>query len=148
MTTPKDNLALVKSMYELFNNRKLDEAAKNVAGDCTWTNLPTGQTFKGPLGFKEFAQGWLTAFPDAHVDIQNQVASENAVVTEFIGRGTHNGPLKSPQGSIAPTRKKMDLRFCEILVLKNGKVSEARAYFDAATMMRQLGVSSEAVGSK
>lgn len=146
--TPKENLTLVKNMYALFNQRKLDEAAKTLANDCTWTNVPTGETFKGPSGFKEFAKGWITAFSDAHVEIQNQFASENAVVTEFFGRGTHDGMLKTPTGSIAPTRKKLDLRFCEVLTIKNGKVTDARAYFDTGTMLRQLGIVTESVGSK
>ena len=146
--TPKENLTLGKNLYALFNQRKLDEAAKSVANDCTWTNVPTGETFKGPSGFKEFAQGWVTAFSDARVEIQNQIATENTVVTEFFGRGTHDGPLKSPTGSIAPTRKKLDMRFIEVLTIKNGKVSQARAYFDTGTLMRQLGVMPESVGSR
>ena len=146
--TPKENLALVKNMYALFNQRKLDEAAKTVANDCTWTNVPTGETFKGPSGLKEFAQGWVTAFSDARVEIQNQIASENAVVTEFFGRGTNDGPFKTPAGTIAPTRKKLDMRFIEVLTIKNGKVSEARAYFDTGTLMRQLGILPESVGTR
>ena len=146
--TPKENLTLVKNMYALFNQRKLDEAAKTVANDCTWTNVPTGETFKGPSGFKEFAQGWVTAFSDARVEIQNQIASENAVVTEFFGRGTNDGPFKTPAGTIAPTRKKLDMRFIEVLTIKNGKVSEARAYFDTGTLMRQLGILPESVGTR
>jgi len=146
--TPKENLTLVKNMYALFNQRKVDEAAKTVADDCTWTNVSSGETFKGPSGFKEFAKGWITAFSDARVDIQNQIASENAVVTEFFGRGTHDGTLKTPAASIAPSRKKLDLKFCEVLTIKDGKVTEARLYFDTGTLMRQLGIVSESVGSK
>jgi len=146
--TPKENLTLAKNMYAMFNQRKLDEAAKTVANDCTWTNVSTGETFKGPSGFKEFAKGWITAFSDARVDIQNQFASENAVVTEFFGRGTHDGTLKTPAASIAPTRKKLDLKFCEVLTIKDGKVTGARLYFDTGTLMRQLGIVSESVGSK
>ncbi len=146
--TPKENLTFVKNLYALFNQRKIDEAAKSIAGDCTWTNVPTGETFKGPSGFKQFCQGWITAFSDARVEIQNQFASENGVVTEFFGRGTHDGTLKTPAGSIAPTRKKLDLKFCEVLTIKNGKVTDARAYFDTGTMMRQLGIVPEGVGTK
>ena len=113
-----------------------------------WTNVATGETFKGPSGFKAFAQGWITAISDARVEIQNQIATENAVVTEFFGRGTHDGPLKSPTGSIAPTRKKLDMRFIEVLTIKNGKIAEGRAYFDTGTLLRQLGVLPESVGTR
>ena len=146
--TPKETLALAKNLYALFNQRKLDEAAKTIADDCTWTNVATGETFKGPSGFKAFAQGWITTFSDARVEIQNQIATEDAVVTEFFGRGTHDGPLKSPTGSVAPTRKKLDMRFIEVLTIRNGKIAEARAYFDTGTLMRQLGIMPESVGTR
>ena len=148
MATPKENITLAKSLYELFNQRKVDEAAKNLTSNATWTNTSTGETFQGQSGFKTFCQGWITAFSDARADIQIQFASDTHVVTEFIGRGTHDGPLKSPQGSIPPTKKKINVKFCEILQITNGKVSEGRLYFDTATMMRQLGLSPESIGTR
>ena len=148
MAAPKENIAIAKNMYGLFNDRKLDELTKCVTNDVTWTNLATGETFKGPSGFREFCQKWITAFSDCRVDLQNQVADEGTVVSEFVGRGTHDGPMTTPQGTIAPTKKKIDVRFCEILRITNGKVSEAHLYFDTATMLRQLGVSPEAIGSR
>lgn len=148
MATPKDNIALAKSLYDLFNQRKIDDAAKNLTSNATWTNVATGETFQGQAGFKAFCQGWLTAFSDARVEIKNQFASDTHVVTEFFGRGTHDGPLKSPMGSIPATRKKIDMKFCEVLQITNGKVSEGRAYFDTATMLRQLGVTPESIATR
>jgi steroid delta-isomerase-like uncharacterized protein len=145
--TPKDNIAIVKNLYTLFNQRKVDEASKLVASQCTWTNIPTGQAYVGPSGFKDFCQSWLTAFSDARVEIRNQIANEDMVVTEFTGRGTHDGPLQSPNGTVPATRKKLELSFVEIVKLESGKIVEARAYFDSATLMRQLGILPESVGS-
>lgn len=146
--TAKENLALAKNLYTLFNQRQLDEMTKSVASQCTWTNVPSGQIFKGPSGFKEFCQSWITAFSDARVEIRNQIATDDTVVTEFAGRGTHDGPLQSPAGSIPATRKKLDLNFIEVLKLENGKIIEARAYYDSATLMRQLGLLPESTVSR
>ena len=145
---PNDNLAIVKNLYTLFNQRKLDDAAKAVAPTCTWTNVASGQTFNGPSGFKEFCQGWLTGFSDARIEVRNQIANADTVVTEFTGRGTNDGPLKTPSGSIPATHKKLDMNFIEVLKLENGKVIEARAYFDSATLMRQLGVLPESATAR
>jgi hypothetical protein len=49
--------------------------------------------------------------------------------------------MVGPAGPIAPTQKKLDLKFCEFFRIKDGLVSEGHTYFDAATLMRQLGVS-------
>ena len=148
MATSKDTIALAKTFYALFNERKLDDMTKLVAGDVTWSDTPTAQVFQGPTGFKAFVQGWLTAFPDARVEIQQQVASEDAVVTEFVARGTHQGPLASPHGSIPPTGRKLDMRFCEVMRLANGKVTEGRVYYDTTTLLRQLGVSPESLATR
>ena len=148
MATSKDTIALAKTFYALFNDRKLDDMTKLVAGDVTWSDTPTAQVFQGPTGFKAFVQGWLTALPDALIEIKHQVASEDAVVTEFFGRGTHSGPLTSPQGTIPPTGRKLDLRFCEVLRVANGKVTEGRVYYDTTTLLRQLGVSPESLATR
>lgn len=148
MAHTKENLATGKLIYQLFNERKIDEAARHVSPDCLWTNVSTGESHRGPAGFKDFAQGWITAFSDARCDIQDQYATEDRVITEFIGRGTHDGPLSTPNGPVPATRRKMDLQFCEILTLKAGKVTGARLYFDVATMMRQLGLLPEAAGMR
>jgi steroid delta-isomerase-like uncharacterized protein len=140
MSNARENLTLTKSLYQLFNERKLDEAVKHVANDGVWNSTPTGEVFRGPAGCKEFLQRWITAFSNSRVDIKNQIATDDYVVTEFIGRGTHDGSLKTPQGMVPATHRKMELSFCEVLEIKNGKVSSANLYFDSATMMRQLGL--------
>jgi ketosteroid isomerase-like protein len=56
-----------------------------------------------------------------------------------IGRGFHTGPLAGPQAGAA-TQKKLELKVCELLRIKDGQIAESRVYFDAATMMRQLGL--------
>jgi len=140
MITAQDNATIVNQMYRLFNERKLEEASRLVAADGTWTNVATGLTLRGPEGFVQTAQGWLRALPDARVEIRRQTIGESSVVTEFTGRGTHDGPLDTPNGSIPATGKPIEVEFCEILTLRDGKVVEARNYFDAATLLRQIGV--------
>jgi predicted ester cyclase len=138
--THQDNAAILTTIDELFNARKLEEAMKYVDADYVETNVATGDMFRGPEGFKRSAQAWIEAFPDARVEIQNQIATEDYVAMEFIGRGTHKKPLQTPNGPIAPTGNKFEVRFCEIARFKNGKVAEIRLYFDRSTMLDQLGL--------
>jgi len=62
-------------------------------------------------------------------------------VGEFTGRGTHTGVLKGPTGEIPASGRRVEMSFVEFYRLHNGKISEGRIYFDAATMMAQLGIS-------
>jgi len=41
-------------------------------------------------------------------------------------------------GKIGPTGKKIDIPFCEIFEIRNGKLVSSHLYFDVATMMQQL----------
>ena len=39
------------------------------------------------------------------------------------------------RGTIAATQKKIDLKFCEPLRIKDGQITEAHVYFDGATLL-------------
>ena len=61
----EDNTRIVQNIHPLFNERAFDRIlSEMVAEDVEWTNVPTGQTFRGHEGMREFMQGWVDAFPD------------------------------------------------------------------------------------
>ncbi len=64
------------------------------------------------------------------------VATDQGAASEFIGRGTQDGAL----GEIPPTHKKVDEHFAIIAEIENGKITGFREYYDAMTMMAQLGL--------
>lgn len=108
--------------------------------DVKWTNIPFNVRHDGHKGYREFLDNWTVAMPDCKVEIVNVVAGEEWTAVEFIGRGTHTGPLVGPQGTIAATQNKLELKICEFLRIRDGLIHEGRVYFDAATLMRQFGV--------
>ena len=140
MLTAQDNATVVRSLYDAFNRRDMDKGLSLVTNDVKWINVPFNTTFSGHKGYREFLDNWTIAMPDCKVEITNVVTGDEWAVVEFIGRGTHTGPLVGPQGAIPATQKKLDLKVCEVLRLKDGQISEARVYFDAATMLRQFGL--------
>lgn len=140
MLTAQDNAAVVRAHYDAYNSRDLDKNLALVTDDVKWLNIAFGLTFSGRQGYREFLENWTTAMPDSKVEIVNVVSGDEWTAVEFIGRGTHTGPMAGPQGTIPATQKKVDLKFCELFRLKDGQIAEARLYFDAATLMHQLGV--------
>ena len=140
MLTAQDNATIVRSLYNAFNARDYTKMLALVTNDVKWTNVAFDTHFTGHKGYREFLDNWTIAMPDCKVEIVHVVGGEEWSVVEFIGRGTHTGPLTGPQGTIPATQKKVDLKCCEVLRIKDGLVTEARVYFDGATMMRQLGL--------
>lgn len=139
----QDNMALARRVFEAFNRNDFESALSEAAEDIRIESIAFGQTFQGKEGFRQFMQGFRTAFPDIAITIVNQVANDEQVVSEFTWRGTHRGPLSSPAGDIPPTNRTVEVtRVCEVWEVKNGKLAVLRNYQDAASWLRQLGLAS------
>src|SRR5439155_9405481 len=143
MLTAQDNATVVRAHYDAYNRRDFDKSLTLVADGVKWMNIPFNTTFSGRKGYREFLDNWNKAMPDSKVEIVNVIAGDEWTAVEFIGRGTHTGPLVGPQGTIPATHKKLDLKFCELFRVKDGQIAEGRLYFDAATLMRQFGLMAE-----
>ena len=133
-----------RALLELQNTRELDGIDALVTEDVELIYTPTGEVFRGREGCRQFTQFWLTAFPDAAVEAVNEVAAGDWEIVECIGRGTNTGPLAGPLAQSTPTGRKIEVRFCWVAHLRNGKIDSIRNYQDHATIMQQLGLASMA----
>lgn len=109
--------------------------------DAVAKEAATGREIHGASAIGEMIFGWKTAFPDMVGETVNLFACGDQVTAEMIWRGTHTGPLVTPDGqTIPPTNRTLDNPGCLVFTLRDGKVVEQRHYFDLATLMRQLGL--------
>ncbi len=132
---------IARAVYENFNLRRVDESAQWVAEGCEWLDVPSCTVFHGPDGYVEFDSAWIRAFPDIGLAITNMIVSGDLVATEFIAEGMHQGPLVGPTGeTIPPTGRPIEMRCIEVQQYGGGQIVRARFYYDALTMVRQLGV--------
>jgi predicted ester cyclase len=134
-----DNGAIIRELYDAFNARDLERIKQLNHLDARVVNVAFGVT----LDTIEYVSNWLTAFSDAHIEVVNLIAQGDLVAAELIGSGVHSGKLEGPTGSIAPTHRRVEMRFCEFFDVRDGKVAGGRVYLDAATMMRALGLAPE-----
>ena len=130
---------LIRGFYEAFNEKDLDRMASLCADTVSWLDVPAGITFKGKEGVHRYNQGWLDAFPDGKVEILNLIISGDRSVVEFVGRGTHRGTFKSPYGNIPATGKAVEMRLCELMEIREGKIVKGTAYYDLSGFLAQLG---------
>jgi steroid delta-isomerase-like uncharacterized protein len=138
--TAQSNVEIARLGYDAWNSRDFDRGASLFADDAEILNIPLGTAFRGKDGYLQFVRGWAAAFSDGKIDIDNIVVGDTAFAVEFTARGTHDGALKTPAGDLPPTGKKVELRFCDVGTIHNGKIISIRSYFDSATLMRQLGL--------
>ena len=78
----------------------------------------------------------LTASPDLHITVEDQVAEGDKVVTRYTTRGTHQGPFMG----IPPTGKHVTVTGIVITRFANCKEVEEWANADWLGLLQQLGV--------
>jgi steroid delta-isomerase-like uncharacterized protein len=139
-TTARSNARLTRTIYDLFNQDKIEEALAYATEDVTLNLYALGLDFVGREGFAAFMQGFKQAFPDLKIEVTNQVADDDQVACEITAVGTHNGPLATPAGQIPPTGKTVHFTVCEVWKIRDGKFYSLHNYQDSASIMRQIGL--------
>jgi steroid delta-isomerase-like uncharacterized protein len=140
----QDNVAIARSFYEHWNNRKFDQVAELMAAEGEIVLVGSDTRLRGPSGAVEFSRMWADGFPDGKVQIDNVIASGDHVVVQFTGRGTQTGTLRSPGAEIPATGRSVTLNLCDVHEIRNGEIRSMQSYFDSASLLTQLGVMPEA----
>jgi steroid delta-isomerase-like uncharacterized protein len=144
-TTAHKTVMLVETLYTLYNHHQsdpawLDTSQALFAEDCEVMDVPSSMTSRGPDGYKQLILFFEEGFPGSRIEITNLFATEEQAVVEFIGRGTNTGPLHMPTGDVPPTGRSVELRFCDVYRISNGKIVSYRSYYDAFGFLQQLGL--------
>lgn len=127
-----------------YNDKDWDAVKRAVSPNFVYDEVATHRVARGVDDVLALWQGWAAAFPDSRGSFEAAHVAGNTVVVEVTWRGTHTGPLKTPGGDIPATRKSIEMRACQIVDVADGKAQRIRQYFDMATMLAQLGISSAA----
>jgi steroid delta-isomerase-like uncharacterized protein len=132
----QDNRAvLARINEEAFNNGSTDVVDEVVAEDFVEHNPMPG--FAGDReGFKDLVRGLHQAFPDMHVDIEDQIVEGDRIVERWTSRGTHEGDFMG----IPATHRSVTVEGMDISRFADGKIVEHWTQMDAMAMMQQLGV--------
>jgi predicted ester cyclase len=126
--------------YQLFNERRFDEAARLVDRQVSIHYRPTRQHLVGRAGYYALAMGWVNAFDDVSLEILTLDASgDHSVIVTLLGRGTHTGALVLGDAlSLPPTGRKAQLRVRETLEIRNGLIVSEELDFDIEEMRKAL----------
>ncbi len=126
----EENKDLVRRSWEAPDNT--DEV---YTPDAVW-HLPD-QDIRGVEDFKQYLTMYLTAFPDANVTVEDEIAEGDKVVQRFTVRGTHQGETEELG---PPTGRQIELKGMTISRIEGGKIVEEWQSYANASMMEQLGL--------
>ena len=123
---------------EAFNQGRTDVIDELVAGDFVEHNPMPGVS-PDREGFKQLIETLHRAFPDMHVEVQDQIADGDKVAERWVSRGTHEGEFMGA----APTHNEVVIEGMDISRIENGKLVEHWTQMDAVKMMQGLGLMPE-----
>src|SRR5690348_13584868 len=124
---------------EAFNAHDIDAFAEVMADDVVF-QAPGGMSGQGKPACVAFFGGWLSAFPDGHVEVHNVNILDDIAVEEGTFSGTHNGVLHTPAGDIPSTGRAVSVEYIQVLRFRHGKHVSFNLMFDRLLMLEQLGL--------
>ena len=143
----QDAGSVLRALFQAINDHDPERVAELAADDFELIDCATGEKFQGPGGARRNAEAWLTPFPDAKVEELNLISAGDWAVFEGLARATNTGPMETPAGPVEPTGRSLELHFCTIAQVRDGKIAQSRDYYDLTTIMTQLGLMPEAAGA-
>jgi steroid delta-isomerase-like uncharacterized protein len=98
----------------------------------------TGDVHDGEDAVRRYYAETRAAFPDQRNRITALHRADDAIITEFILQGTHDGPFRG----LPPTGRPFSCPMIAVFEFAPGsdRISCERVFFDASTILRQLGI--------
>lgn len=141
--TTDELVKISRKQIDAFNNGDWEQMRELLASDAQYHELGTQRAIEGPDQIIELFKGWKTAFPDATGTVTSSVAGGNTAVLEVTWKGTHTGPLTTAAGTIPASGKTQETPAAIFYVFEGAKIKASRHYFDAMTLLQQIGAESK-----
>src|SRR5579864_6462234 len=109
-------LEAARAQILAFNAKDWNAFKGTLAADAVYDEIATQRAFRGASEIAAVAQSWGDAF-DSKATIESERISGDTAILELTWRGTHIGPMRTPNGDIPATGKKVELRACQIVTV-------------------------------
>ena len=137
MTELDSNSQAVREFIEVvWEGRDLAALDRFWTSDCVNHAMP-GSDNHGLEALRAYHQQFFadfSAFSGLQIEVVQQVAQDDRVVTQLLTRGDHTGPFYG----VPPTGKRVALATIRIDRLVGGKIAEHWSVADVAGLMQQL----------
>jgi predicted ester cyclase len=131
------NKAASRRWIEVFNERD-DAGEADVRGPAYTAHAPASLE-PAPLdseAWTRFLAGFVEAFPDLQLSVEDAVGEGDLVAQRVHFRGTHTGEFQG----LPPTQRKVSFSGLELNRFVDGRVSEHWFQMDALGLLQQLGL--------
>jgi steroid delta-isomerase-like uncharacterized protein len=144
MTTSDDARSraddLIRQFYEHFNQRRFDAASALFTDDAVLEHTPLRRRQQGGAGYRDFADAWVRAFPDASIAIERVAHRDtNIYEVDLVATGTHLGQLDfGGGGTFKASGVRAVLRMRQLFEVLNDRIVYSGLSFDLQEVVTQL----------
>jgi steroid delta-isomerase-like uncharacterized protein len=135
--SPEANKKIVQRFVEeCWNQGNLNKISELLADQARFHDAVFPNLNPGIQNIKNHIEGCRKAFPDLKFTVEDTIAERNEVVNHWRATGTHKGQFLG----MPPTNRRVTVDGTSIYRLEGGKIAEAHANWNLASMMQQIGV--------
>jgi steroid delta-isomerase-like uncharacterized protein len=122
-------------------NRGDYEATLETFSHPRYELIGTGEVFDGEAAVRQYFEDTRLAFPDQRNRLTAMYQGVDAIMVEFLLEGTHLGPMRG----LPPTGRAFSCEMSAMFAFEPAgtRIVCERVYFDAGTILRQLGLASD-----
>jgi steroid delta-isomerase-like uncharacterized protein len=128
-------IELVQEHFASEAEQEFDRTLATFNGHPHYEIMATGQVFDGDAEVMGYYTTTRTAFPDQRHDNVRLHVADDAVISEFDLLGTNNGEFYG----LPPTGKAFRVAVIAVFFFEEDRIVNERVYFDAASLLRQIG---------
>jgi steroid delta-isomerase-like uncharacterized protein len=132
----EENKAVSRRFFEeMMSSGNLDLFEELASPEIVNYDPAQPEAVHGIEGGKEVLSGYVSAFPDLKMSVEDQVAEGDKVFTRWVAEGTHEGELFGVPASGNHVR----VEGMTVDRFEGGKIIESWDNWDALGLMQQIG---------
>ena len=114
-----------------WNSHDADKLVSAFTSDVVYEDVAFGEVSHGAAELRKFAASEFAAVPDLSIKLLHSYVHDGHGMIEWSFSGTDKDIFK--------TGKKFSVRGASVIDVRGGKISRSLDFYDAATIMRQVG---------
>jgi steroid delta-isomerase-like uncharacterized protein len=127
---------LVRDLLEAWNAHDIERIETFYAPGYEGVDVGQAKPQRGPQGASWLMKRYLQAFPDLRFVDEDVVVQGDRAVLVWTAHGTHGGELMR----IPPTGRRISVRGISVLTIEDGKITHGLYVWDAAGLLRSIGL--------
>ncbi len=127
-----DDSAVAEKWIAAWNSHDPEKMLSTFTDDVYYEDVAFGEVSHGQAEFRKFAAEEFEGVPDLDLKLVRAAVHNGQGTIEWTFTGTDKGVYK--------TGKKFTVRGVSVIDVRGGKIARSVDYYDAATIMKQVGV--------